>query len=149
MDEINHHESRIFTLEEANRLVPQLTDMLRELQSVRNSLAKQEVEIDVEELLTDPEKREKSKAFNHQLDGYNESVAHFYEIVDRIHELGCFLKDPNTGLIDFYANNQGRMVYLCWRLGESAIEYWHEVGLGFRDRQPISRLEDGADSNNT
>ena len=51
--------------------------------------------------------------------------------------MGCFLKDIETGLVDFYALHEGRVVYLCWRLGEPQVSFWHEVGRGFTYRQPI------------
>ena len=62
----------------------------------------------------------------------------FYGIVDEIHETGCVLKDVDLGLVDFYGYHKGRMVYLCWKLGESEVSYWHEIGHGYIHRQPIS-----------
>jgi hypothetical protein len=55
----------------------------------------------------------------------------------KIHDLGVELKDPAMGLIDFLALRDGREVYLCWRLGETAIDYWHETDTGFAGRQPL------------
>ena len=57
----------------------------------------------------------------------------------KIHELGVELKDPAVGLIDFPSLRDDRVVYLCWRLGETAIEYWHETNTGFAGRQPLLR----------
>lgn len=47
------------------------------------------------------------------------------------------VKDPEKGLIDFFHEREGRTVYLCFHLGESAIGYWHELNTGFAGRQPI------------
>jgi hypothetical protein len=47
------------------------------------------------------------------------------------------LKDLSTGLIDFRAQREGREVYLCWKLGEPEVEYWHELDTGFAGRLPI------------
>lgn len=54
-----------------------------------------------------------------------------------IHELGVVIKDVDLGLCDFPAMLGGRMVYLCWKLGEDHIEWWHEVSSGFKDRRPL------------
>jgi hypothetical protein len=58
--------------------------------------------------------------------------------LEEILELGVQIKDIDTGLIDFPTRFRGREVYLCWKLGESAIEYWHGEE-GFRGRKPIDR----------
>ena len=55
------------------------------------------------------------------------------ELVD----IGCILRDWRTGLVDFPAVYQGRRVWLCWRLGEPAIEHWHTVDAGIQGRQPV------------
>ncbi len=51
--------------------------------------------------------------------------------------LGVEFKDYVQGLVDFPAQHEGRTVFLCWRLGEPAVHYWHEVDAGFAGRQPI------------
>ena len=62
------------------------------------------------------------------------------QITQRIHaiaELGVILKDLEVGLVDFPAHRNGREVYLCWRLGEDHIGWWHEIDSGFAGRQPL------------
>lgn len=51
--------------------------------------------------------------------------------------LGIEVKDPARGLIDFYHEREGRVVYLCYLLGEPEIAYWHTLEGGFAARQPI------------
>ena len=51
--------------------------------------------------------------------------------------LGVVFKDYTLGLVDFPAEQDGRPVYLCWRLGEPTVEYWHEVDAGFAGRQRL------------
>ena len=57
--------------------------------------------------------------------------------VDGITDMGVQLKDLDIGLLDFPTLYKGEEVYLCWRLGESGIRFWHNVSDGFRGRQPI------------
>jgi hypothetical protein len=59
------------------------------------------------------------------------------ELVNELAELGVELKDDLTGLIDFRSRMDGREVYLCWRLGEPAVAYWHELDSGFAGRQKL------------
>jgi len=57
--------------------------------------------------------------------------------VERVQSYGCQLKDMEMGLIDFPAIRDGREVYLCWKLGEEQIGYWHDVEAGYAGRQPL------------
>ncbi len=55
----------------------------------------------------------------------------------RLHDLGVELKDPGLGLVDFPSMRDGRVVNLCWRLGEPTVAYWHALDTGFADRRPL------------
>jgi hypothetical protein len=57
--------------------------------------------------------------------------------IEKIQEIGCELKDIEIGLIDFPTLYRGQEVYLCWKLGESGIGFWHHVQDGYRGRRPI------------
>jgi hypothetical protein len=63
-------------------------------------------------------------------------------LVDELSGVGCELKDYEIGLVDFVGRHQGRDIYLCWKLGEPRIAYWHELKTGYAGRQPISILEE-------
>jgi hypothetical protein len=52
-------------------------------------------------------------------------------------ERGILLRDPETGLVDFPAEHEGRRVLLCWRLGESDVAWYHEEHAGFSGRKPL------------
>lgn len=57
--------------------------------------------------------------------------------VARLERLGVEIKDPEIGLIDFYSERNGQVVYLCYRLGEAGLEYWHTLDSGYAGRQPL------------
>jgi hypothetical protein len=59
------------------------------------------------------------------------------EYQQELESLGVELKDYNTGLIDFLHWMDGREVYLCWRLGEPEVLYWHDLEAGFAGRQRL------------
>jgi hypothetical protein len=60
--------------------------------------------------------------------------------VARIDALGITLRDIESGLIDFPALTSGRQIWLCWRLGEEEVGWWHELSTGFSDRRPLIEL---------
>jgi hypothetical protein len=63
--------------------------------------------------------------------------------VIRLDEWDVALRDIGTGLVDIPALADGRQVWLCWRLGEDDIAWWHEVTVGFDGRLPLSVLPGG------
>ena len=143
MGEMN--ELRVFTTEKVNRLLPQLTEMILQLQAKQHDILAKEAQIDALEILY-PRKDEKtpSPELTKEIEAYNQGANQFYELLDEIHEMGCFLKDVDSGLVDFYTLYQGRVVYLCWKLGESEVGFWHEVGRGYAYHQPL--IEDEKES---
>jgi len=132
------HSMKLFTVQEANQCLPELEKWIRELQEKREWILKQEVEIDALELVADKDEDGISPALDKKIQAYKKTVNRFYGTLDKIHGMGCFLKDITMGLVDFYTLHEGRVVYLCWRLGEKEITSWHEVGRGYTYRQPIA-----------
>jgi hypothetical protein len=72
---------------------------------------------------------------------YFELVRRLHGAVDRIHATGARVRDPRRGVLDFPALRGGRIVLLCWKVGETSIGYWHEPAAGTDDRRPVD--EDG------
>jgi hypothetical protein len=60
--------------------------------------------------------------------------------LEELHREGCIVKDIGSGLVDWYAQKDGREVFLCWKLGEKSVEFWHELEGGFDGRKPLSEL---------
>ncbi len=131
------NELKVFTLEEANQLLPALTKLIHKLKKKREVVMAIEVQIDATELISNGEDSS-SADLDHLAAEHHQVVGEFYSIVDQIHKHGCFLKDAEVGLIDFYGIIEDRVVYLCWRLGESKISYWHETSQGYSHRQPLN-----------
>ena len=57
--------------------------------------------------------------------------------VNGIHALGAIVKDPDSGLVDFPARVEDEEAFLCWRMGEDEIAYWHGLEEGFAGRKPL------------
>ena len=69
----------------------------------------------------------------------DDGAARLRERIEAVLETGCLVKDLDTGLVDFPTLLRGEEVYLCWRLGESGIAFWHGVEEGFAGRKAIDQ----------
>lgn len=124
---------RIFSLSEATELIPQLATHLTKAKAGKTILVQTKEEI----------KKASAKA---QYGGgscegprYIKALETIYENLNSIHEMGVIVKDLELGLCDFPYLLEGRVVYLCWRLGEETIEWWHEIDDGYKGRQPLPK----------
>jgi len=63
------------------------------------------------------------------------------QTVDEIQQTGCLVKDLDTGLVDFPSLRGGEKIYLCWKLGEGRIGYWHGIEEGFAGRKPLDDVQ--------
>jgi len=68
---------------------------------------------------------------------HDKAVAKLVELVNKIQQTGCVVKDLDMGLVDFPSLLRGEEVYLCWKLGEERIGYWHGTEEGFAGRKPL------------
>lgn len=66
-----------------------------------------------------------------------QAVAALERLMGELQEMGAELKGIDQGLVDFPSLREGRVVYLCWQLGEETIAWWHELDSGFAGRQPL------------
>jgi hypothetical protein len=131
--------SRFFNLLEAEKLLPRLDPLLRSIAARKGEYETAEAEIKAISaritlsggMLVSHEKVAGAKR---KKEAAARSLA---AAVREIQELGCLLKDADIGLIDFPTLYHGREVYLCWKLGEPEIGFWHPVEDGFRGRRPI------------
>jgi hypothetical protein len=127
---------RRFTLEQANKTLPLVTRIVADIVNVHKNVTAKHGE--VERMPTGSKTRnEAERAMEKDLERLN-------LLVEELSQIGCELKDPQAGLIDFVGRHRGRDVYLCWKLGEADITSWHELDAGFAGRQPVSSLEESA-----
>jgi hypothetical protein len=134
---------RIFTLEEANALLPTLELALGDLARLRSELEQAiralggaEAAVGVLQRGEPPPRGKEAEAA--RLRSLAEEVG---TAVERVNSLGCVLKDIEAGLVDFYAMREDEPVFLCWQLGEPTIAHWHPLEGGFAAREPIEGIE--------
>ena len=124
-------ERKFFDLREANRTLPLVSRIVRDV--VDANARMREIHLEARQSIENGQTRE-AEALQDRLQqlGFERST-----YVEELEELGIELKDPNVGLVDFPAMLDGRIVYLCWKLGEEAIDHWHELSAGFTGRRPV------------
>lgn len=130
---------RLYTVEEARSILPEviatvteLRDALVELRALQASVEAQARGASADgSLLADPFDDEGENRMEHLKAVIQRAAA----ALDR---RGIEIKDPDRGLIDFFSERDGRVVYLCYLLGEAELGYWHELHAGFAGRQPLA-----------
>ena len=124
-------EQRLFTVEEANHMLPRLRRLLRRLIRHRQKLLHLNPEIQ--------KARDNAENNGGSFSGgqYLSELLRFSECAQLIDGLGVIIKDLDVGLCDFPHMRDGRVVYLCWKLGEGDVSWWHEIETGFAGRRPI------------
>ena len=138
-DRVRRVRLTLFTLDEANRVVEEISPELEELVEARSEFGRIQSRIDVLELTSagaspdNPDMRELG-TLGAQRDTLGERIR---QGVERIHRRGCVVKDLDRGLVDFYSLSGDRLIFLCWQRGEKEISYWHSLEGGFSGRQPL------------
>lgn len=144
--------ARFFDIDDANGVLPELREILATLRDERTQLIALRDEFARETTPgrgspageareTGAEGRETGTEGRRRLRLRMQGVIDQMQAgVARIDELGVTLREIETGLVDFPALVSGRQVWLCWRLGEGDVEFWHELDSGFGGRQPLADL---------
>jgi len=131
-------EHRHFTVEEANRLLPWVREVLQNLRALRRETQGLEREISA---LTQRLQTNGSRSLAEALGWRRRALASLHrrlaEGLSTLEGQGILLRDLDRGLVDFPALREGRRIYLCWQEGEPRVLYWHEVDAGFAGRQPL------------
>jgi hypothetical protein len=122
---------RIFTVEEANSLLPKLQELLRDVAIHRDAMREKAPHL--EPIL----KAAISNGGGRVGSEYGVAAYNLYLAIERIRELGVLLKDFDMGLLDFPHERDGRVVFLCWHPPEEQIGYWHEIQPGYQGRQSL------------
>ena len=124
---------KLFTVEEANALLPSVREILQRIQKARRRLATYRHAA--------KQAAEQAEQGGGGMEGgalYAIVLTEFTAAMSDLEALGVQLKDFDRGLVDFPSLRDGRVVLLCWQLGEGdALEWWHDMEAGFGGRTPL------------
>jgi hypothetical protein len=119
---------RQFTVEEANSVLATLSESLRQIQQARGVI------------LDGAEHIRRSAALNgggEMGQEYWDALQTMRRHLEALTEQGIILRDADSGLVDFPSRRDGRDVFLCWKLGEDRVGFWHPPQTGFSGRRPV------------
>lgn len=133
--------ARLFTKDEASALLPRLTEVFRRMDPKLARLR------EIQDLVEDSEAYwhstgegmppDERSVYDRLVTQAAEARAAVEAEVRQIQALGCELKDPQQGLIDFPSMVEGNIAYLCWQRGEGSIGFWHTLESGFAGRKQL------------
>jgi hypothetical protein len=122
---------KLFTVEEANALLPTVRGIVRQVQRAYKRVAASQ---DAARIAADRAKLGGGGILGGS--GYVVALSELAEHAGRLEALGVQIKDYGRGLIDFPSLREGRVILLCWQMGEGdRLEWWHDVETGFAGRQ--------------
>jgi hypothetical protein len=131
--------ARRFTLDEAESILPEIDKGIREAISLKSEFEEAESalqSINQRVIMLGGVLVDRSAVYQNKLRRDN-SAERLKVVVQKIQDLGCVIKDLDVGLVDFPTLFRGKEVYLCWKLGETAITFWHGTDEGFAGRKAI------------
>lgn len=107
-----------FTPKHADQVLPEVQETVERVVAIKN---------EVDSMANDDQMTEKMERLERE--------------VKKLEELGCILKDMSIGLLDFPAVRLGERVWLCWKLGEDHVAFWHTQHEGYAGRKPVVEKE--------
>jgi hypothetical protein len=122
-------DDRVYTVEEADAMLDGLRERLPRIRDARQVMLRS-AELVKERVVADGGGRAGGRQ-------YWEAQATLRFEIERLAEENIVLRDPETGLVDFPGEREGRRVWLCWCLGEERVAHWHELDSGFIGRKPL------------
>ena len=130
---------KLFTVEQANNMLPLVRAIASDLQSLYLDLVERQRRLDHlasgrDDEADDPYSDE-LRAMDTQMESERGRLRAY---VAELRELGVECKDPGQGLIDFPSEQDGEVVYLCWKLDEPEVLHWHPLDAGFTGRRPLT-----------
>jgi hypothetical protein len=142
---------KLFTLDEAQSLLPVLESLLKRAMEDKRSAQSAESGLTglAQRIYLTGGMRVNTADVAKQRAEMEDHLKRVRESIAEIDAIGVQVKDLDSGLLDFPCRVDDQVVLLCWRLGESSIEHWHTVESGFQGRQPLDerfrRRTDGDD----
>ena len=126
---------KVFDVEEANRHLPLVRAIVEDIVKLFRDVHDRRERLNRVRQVHGKSARDENSLYGEELEqverDLEKDITRLDGYVEELHELGAVLKDPVTGLVDFRTQIDGREAYLCWKLGEEEIAYWHKLDARF------------------
>jgi hypothetical protein len=129
---------RLFTLEEALEMLPAVRQIMKQIQGHKDDLDKEAAVLEALLVMTSGDGHLEEDIGRAQR-AAERAARELQNRINELETLGAELKGIDDGLVDFPCEREGRVVYLCWRVGEETISWWHELDAGFPGRRPLDQ----------
>ncbi len=136
---------RIFTVGEANALLPHLREVLERIRELRGLVGERTDQLKILDVIWGRKVAESQNPDHEEFRKHRKVIGGAVEEIERLIReeiLALGVRFPQGGLeyglLDFPTSLDGRVVYLCWRMGERELEAWHELEDGFAGRHPLT-----------
>lgn len=143
-------QAKQFTVASANRTLPLVRAIVADIVELYKDVRDRELRLQDLRRSHKRRNREASDVYAEEVDQIQAELDKDMErlkgFVGELEQLGVEFKDYDLGLVDFPTTINGREAFLCWKLGEAAVEYWHTVDGGFQGRERLPGLDTPADS---
>jgi hypothetical protein len=131
-------DKKMFTPAQANAALPLVRVIVQDISTLARNLRDRQERL---ARLSDGKRGKLADAYHEELQQVQTELERdderMRDYLRELAELGVELKDPFSGLVDFPAWRDGHEVYLCWKLGEPEVAFWHELEAGFAGRQKL------------
>lgn len=136
MSTVTPEQPRFFTVEEANRTLPLVRRIVKDIVDTYPELQQQTEQMhQLASAGIGPELQVRIEKLRDQIDATSDHINGF---IRELEQIGCYFKGFDEGLVDFYSLYKGKSIFLCWKFDENRITHWHDVETGFSSRQPIT-----------
>ena len=130
-----------FTVESANRTLPLVKAIVGDIVTLHRDVSERRARLDKLRQRRDGRTR-RDDPYREEVEqieqGLDDDVVRLQSYVAELNEIGIELKDPAVGLVDFPTLMDGKQAFLCWKLGESEVQFWHSAEVGFANREPLN-----------
>ncbi len=128
---------RLFTLDEARALLPRVRALALAMRARKAEFERHQQALAILGREADATHAAHGEAVARHRASVEAIAADIQGMIEEASALGVEVKGIDQGLLDFPAERDGRVVYLCWMADEPDISYWHDLHTGFRGRQPL------------
>ena len=139
MSVADYHPAKLFTIEQANAMLPLVKAITSDLATLAGEVTDRRRRLAMltagRELKAGDPYAEELAQIEAELE---KDIVRIQEFIAELRALGVEPKGAMEGLVDFPSLMEGRIVYLCWRLGEPEVLHWHELEAGYAGRQSLT-----------
>lgn len=124
-------QEKLYTVAEANAILPQVRRLVARILQARAEV------LQLQPALWPAVEAAVFNGGSQQVSAASRLIVIIQEAIRALQARNIVVRDINTGLVDFPAERNGQLVFLCWQYDEPRVQFWHDIDHGFAGRQPI------------